>query len=82
MIRIGFLALAQAHQHLHWIPAALALARTPGVEVDVLASSRANLTFVRGYDPDGLLRLRWMPSPSLRRDGKFSPPKRLTMALH
>ena len=80
---IAFLALAQAHQHLHWLPAALRLAREPGVRVTVLSSSRAGLAFIRGYDPEGTLRLRWLPTPALHRDGLFTPPKRrLTMLLH
>jgi hypothetical protein len=49
----------------------------------VLASSRAGLGFIRGYDPEGSLRLRWLPTPSLHRDGLFTPPKRrLTLLLH
>ncbi|HXH00389.1 MAG TPA: glycosyl transferase [Sphingomicrobium sp.] len=80
---IAFLAVAQVHQHLHWLPAALRLAREPGVRVTVLASSRAGIEFVRGYDPEGILRLRWLPTPSLRRDGLFTPPKRrLTLLLY
>lgn len=83
MIEIAFLALAQAHQHLHWLPAALRLAREPGVRVTVLASSRAGLKLIRGFDPDATLDLRWLPTPALHRDGLFSPPKRrLTMLLH
>lgn len=81
MIRIGFLALAQAHQHLHWIPAALALARRPGVAVDVLASSRANLAFIRRFDADGLLNLIDLPFPQRGTDGLFTPPKRRGTAL-
>ena len=81
MIRIGFLALAQAHQHLHWIPAALALARRPGVAVDVLASSRANLAFIRRFDPDGVLNLVHLPFPQAAGDGLFNPPKRRGTAL-
>jgi hypothetical protein len=80
---IAFLALAQAHQHLHWLPAALRLAREPGVRVTVLSSSRAGLDFIRGYDPGATLRLRWLPTPSIRRDGLFTPPKRRwTMRLY
>ena len=80
---IAFLAVAQAHQHLHWLPAALRLAREPGVRVTVLSPSRAALNFIRGHDPDRILRLRWLPTPSLRRDGLFTPPKRrLTLLLH
>ncbi|WP_037499718.1 CDP-glycerol glycerophosphotransferase family protein [Sphingomonas jaspsi] len=80
MLRIGYLAFAQAHQHLHWIPGALALARRPGVAVDVLSASRANLDFIRRFDPDGLLRLRYLPVPH-RRDGLFDVPPRAISAL-
>jgi hypothetical protein len=80
---IAFLAVAQVHQHLHWLPAALRLAREPGVRVTVLSPSRAGLNFIRGYDPDHSLLLRWLPTPSLRRDGLFTPPKRrFTLLLH
>lgn len=80
---IAFLAIAQVHQHLHWLPTALRLAREPGVRVTVLSPSRAGLAFIRTYDPDQTLTLRWLPTPSLRRDGLFTPPKRrLTLLLH
>ena len=80
---IAFLAVAQAHQHLHWLPVALRLARQPGVKVDVLSASRAALDFVRRYDRNGLLTLRFLPTPALHRDGLFTPPKRrMTLLLH
>ena len=80
---IAFLAVAQVHQHLHWLPTALRLAREADVRVTILSPSRAGLDFIRGFDPDRLLRLRWLPTPSLRRDGLFTPPKRrLTLLLH
>lgn len=83
MIRIGFIAVSQAHQFLHWIPAALELARREGVRVEVLSGSGAGLDFVKRYDPDGLLNLVHLRTPSFRRDGLFSPPPRwLTLALH
>ena len=83
MIRIGYLAFAQAHQHLHWLPSALRLAQEPGIEVHVLSASRASLDFIRGFDPQGLLTLRHFPTPALRRDGLFSPPRRrLALLLH
>ena len=83
MIRIGFVAISQAHQFLHWIPAALELARRDGVRVEILSSSKAGLAFVKGYDPDGLLNLVYLPTPSFHRDGLFSPPPRwLTLFLH
>ena len=73
-MKIGFLALAQAHQHLHWLPAALELARRPGVRVDVLGPSRAGLRFIRSYDPERRLRLIW--TPARWRDGLFDLPPR------
>ncbi len=74
MLRIAFLALAQAHQHLHWLPAALELARRPGVRVDVLCPSRANLRFIKSYDPERRLRYIWIPAQF--RDGLFDLPPR------
>ena len=83
MLRIAFLAISQAHQFLHWLPAALRLAREPGVEVTVLGASAAGLEFICSYDSERLLRIRKLWVPSLRRDGLFSPPKRrLTLLLH
>jgi hypothetical protein len=83
MLRIAFLAISQAHQFLHWLPAALRLAREPGVEVTILGTSAAGLDFIRSYDPDRLLRIRKLWVPSLKRDGLFSPPKRrLALLMH
>jgi len=82
-LRIAFLAISQAHQFLHWLPAALRLAREPGVEVTVLGTSAAGLDFIRSYDPGGLLKIRKLWVPSLRPDGLFSPPKRrLALLIH
>ena len=81
MIRIAFLALAEAHQHLHWLPAALRLAAEPGVEVEVLGASRAGLALVASFDPKQTLRLVHLPTPSPRVDGLFSPPPRALAAL-
>jgi hypothetical protein len=81
--RIAFLAVSQAHQFLHWLPAALRLAREPGVEVTVLCSTRAGLEFIRRYDSEGLLRLKRIWAPSVHRQGLFTPPKRrLTLLLN
>lgn len=81
--RIAFLAISQAHQYLHWLPAALRLAQDPGVEVTVLGSSAAGLDFIRSYDPEGRLRYQRLWAPSLRPDGLFTPPKRrLTLLLN
>ena len=81
MIKIGFLALAQAHQHLHWLPSALELARRPGVRVDVLCPSRAGLDFIRTFDPEKRLRLIWIPAQW--RDGLFDlPPRKRVQMLY
>lgn len=74
MLKVGFLALAQAHQHLHWLPAALELSRQPGVKVDVLCPSRAGLRFIRSFDPKQRLKLVWLPAQW--RDGLFDLPPR------
>lgn len=79
--RIAFLAISQAHQFLHWIPAALRLANEPGVDVTVLASTRAGIDFIRGYDPGGTLRFKRLWAPSLRARGLFDPPKRRLVLL-
>lgn len=81
MSRIAFLAFAEAHQHLHWLPVALRLAAEPGVEVDVLGASRAGLALVKQFDPERRLRLIHLATPSYRRDGLFSPPPRALAAL-
>jgi hypothetical protein len=81
MVKIGFLALAQAHQHLHWLPCALELARRPGVRVDVLCPSRAGIKFIRGFDPERLLRIIWTPADW--RDGLFElPPRKRVQRLY
>lgn len=79
--RVAFLAITQAHQFLHWLPAALRLAREPGVEVTVLGTSRAGLEFIRSYDPQNRLKFEQLPAPSLHRDGLFTPPPRLPALL-
>jgi hypothetical protein len=80
---IAFLAIAQAHQFLHWLPTALRLAREPGVEVTVLGASPAGLDFIRSYDPEGRLKLKRLKVPSLSPDGLFTPPRRrLTLLLN
>lgn len=83
MTRIAFLATAQAHQYLHFIPSALVLAAMPGVSVEVFSASRAGLAFIRRYDPGGLLKLNVMRTPAWRRDGLFTPPSRwVTLRMH
>ena len=83
MDKIAFLSLAQAHQIFHWLPAALRLAREPGVEVHVLSSSPASLDLVKSYDPEGTLTLRRLWTPTLRPDTLFTlPRRRLALRLH
>jgi hypothetical protein len=79
--RIAFLAIAQAHQFLHWLPAALRLAEEPDVEVTVLVSTEAGAEFIRSYDPYRRLRIERLRAPSLRRQGLFDPPPRLAVLL-
>ena len=74
--RIAFLAVSQAHQFLHWLPAALRLGQEPDVEVTVLGSTRAGLDFIRSYDPDGCLRLEPLWTPFFNSGGLFTPPRR------
>jgi len=79
--QIAFLAISQAHQFLHWLPAALRLGAEPGVQVTVLVSSRAAADFVRSFDPEKRLLIERLWAPSLRRHGLFSPPLRLPLLL-
>ena len=78
---IAFLAVSQAHQFLHWLPAALRLAKQPEVEVTVLVSTRAGLEFIRSYDPHGTLRLKRLWAPSVEPQGLFRPPARWLVLL-
>jgi hypothetical protein len=83
MHKVAFVAISQAHQFLHWIPAALELGRRRGVRVEVLSGSEAALGFIKRYDDDRVLRLVHLPTPRIWRDTLFSPPPRwLTLRLH
>ena len=75
-LRIGFMAISQAHQYLHWLPAALRLAREPGVEVTVLGSNAAGLDFIRSYDPERRLGLVQLWAPFGKSDDLFETPSR------
>jgi hypothetical protein len=82
MIReIAFLAISQAHQFLHWLPAALRLAAEPGIKVTVLVSSRAGQDFIQSHDREGQLHVERLRAPSLRRHGLFDPPARVPVLL-
>ena len=76
MTTIAFLAISQAHQYLHWLPAALRLAERPGVEVTVLVSTRAGAEFIRSHDAEGRLRIKHLRVPAIRPCGLFTPPPR------
>jgi hypothetical protein len=78
---VAFLAISQAHQFLHWLPAALRLAGQPGVNVTVLVSSEAGQEFIRSYDPEGRLRIKRLWAPSVRSHGLFAPPERVPVLL-
>lgn len=80
-IDIAFLAIAEAQQLYHWLPAALELARRPDVRVSILSPSDQILALVRSYDPEGRLnpiRLRRPPSGP---DSLFRQPSRLATLL-
>lgn len=79
--KIAFLAVSQAHQFLHWLPAALRLAEEPGVEVTVLVSTSAGFDFIRSYDPERRLRMKRLWAPSIEPQDLFRPPARWLVLL-
>jgi hypothetical protein len=79
--RVAFLAITEAHQFLHWLPAALRLGREPGIEVTVLGTTDAGLEFIRSYDPDGLLKLQRLWTLGRAANGLFDIPARLGTLL-
>ena len=79
--RIAFLAITEAHQFLHWIPAALRLAHEPELEVTVLGSTTAGLDFIRSYDPEGRMKLHKLSTLPSSPDGLFDIPARLGTLL-
>ena len=80
-VDIAFLAISQAHQFLHWLPAALRLAAEPGVKVTVLVSSKAGEQFIRSYDSKHCLNIERLWAPSVRRHRLFNPPVRIPVLL-
>lgn len=78
---IAFLAIAEAQQLFHWLPAALELARRPGVRVHVLSPSDAILDLVAGYDTDGRLRPVRLRRFSGQADSLFRQPSRILTLL-
>ena len=82
-VEIGFIAIAEAQQLYHWLPAALELSRRPGVRVSVLCASRCIGALIRQHDPDGRLHHVPLRRPPSRRDSLFSQPSRLaTLVLN
>ena len=78
---IAFLAIAEAQQLYHWLPAALELARRPGVRVHVLSPSDAILDLVAGYDTDQRLRPVRLRRFSGQPDSLFRQPSRILTLL-
>lgn len=81
MVSIAFLAIAEAQQLYHWLPAALALSRRPGVSVSVLSPSPMIRDLVASYDPEGLLHHVRLRRPGFTRDSLFRQPSRLATLL-
>ncbi|CAN5389331.1 glycerophosphotransferase [soil metagenome] len=83
MKKIAFLALAQAHQLFHWLPAALCLARDGDMQVSILSPSAKLRTLIARHDPDGLLHHISLRRPTLRSDSLFCmPPRQATLLLN
>ena len=78
---IAFIAISQAHQFLHWLPAALRLAHEPDIRVTVLASTCAGADFIRSYDPQSRLRIKLLRTFGEPKNGLFEPPARLPVLL-
>lgn len=80
-IDIAFLAIAEAQQLYHWLPAALELARRPDVRVSILSPSDQILALVGSYDPDGRLHRIRLARPPSGPDSLFRQPSRLATLL-
>ncbi|MFC3442107.1 glycosyl transferase [Sphingobium rhizovicinum] len=80
-IDIAFLAIAEAQQLYHWLPAALELARRPDVRVHILSPSDQILALAASYDPQGLLRPIRLRRPPSGPDSLFRQPSRLATLL-
>jgi hypothetical protein len=78
---IAFLAIAEAQQLYHGLPAALELARRPDVRVSILSPSDQILAMIASYDPHATLNLIRLRRPSLRPDSLFRQPSRLATLL-
>lgn len=78
---IAFLAIAEAQQLYHWLPAALELARRPDVRVHILSPSDQMLALIDSYDPQRALRHIRLRRPPSRPDSLFRQPSRLATLL-
>lgn len=79
--RIAFLAISEAQQLYHWLPAALELARRDGVSVSILSPSRKILDLAVDYDRDGLIEPVRLFRPPWSADSLFRQPSRLATLL-
>lgn len=79
--RIAFLALAEAQQVYHWLPAALCLANDMNVRVSVLSPSRRLLDFVSRHDGAAAFELIALKRTLPTRDTLFRMPSRLATLL-
>ncbi|HUD91569.1 glycosyl transferase [Sphingobium sp.] len=80
-IDIAFLAIAEAQQLYHWLPAALELARRPDVRVSVLSPSDQILALIGSYDAEGSLHHIRLRRPLAGPDSLFRQPSRLATLL-
>ncbi|PZU12271.1 MAG: glycosyl transferase [Sphingobium sp.] len=79
---IAFLAIAEAQQLYHWLPAALELAQRPGHRVSILSPSDAILDLVASYDPGStLVPVRLRRPPFSPHDSLFRQPSRFATLL-
>lgn len=78
---IAFLAIAEAQQLYHWLPAALELAGRVDVRVSVLSPSDRTLDLIRSYDEQGRLTLIRLHRLSRTPDSLFRQPSRIATLL-
>lgn len=80
---IAFLAIAEAQQLYHWLPAALELGRQGDLRVDILSPSPAILDIVSAHDWDGCLNRVLLRRPTWHPDSLFDMPSRFaTLAVN
>lgn len=81
LIDIAFLAIAEAQQLYHWLPAALELAQRPGVRVSVLSPSDSILALIASYDPNATLNPVRLRRFSRKPDSLFRQPSRIATLI-